>query len=397
MSIEVYKPNIKNNLITYPIRIIDKVHEFKISCDKNCKFNENIDGIVVMLTSIAICNNLTIKSSLPIDEKLYDNLMQLPNVYKKYHSVNNYLIGLIDKEKLQLNMDIPKVKRNPTRNGKIMSVVSLGIDSTYAILKRSDITHIVYIDKLDTSSTIRYFTKNVEYFAGLVNKQLIMIDSNFKKIFSLLKIKGTNYAVFMTDIIIFATLYALNPQTVVFNGTGYEGKNYIPCFYGQHNEVNYLINSNELNTEIVDVIRVKKIKYILQSRPELLNILRVCNDYDGSKNIKKKQRGKNIYYYGTINCTECEKCSKTLAYITMLGYYDYALSFNINDKHNKKNYLDRYNSINDPKIQTLGLESKFSYMVYKNVYDLYKKYGNLNNIDNYTIYFENDECLTKLI
>ena len=92
------------NKIIYPIIIQNIKYNFYIHYDvsEELDLNLDIDCIVAMLCSIAICNNWKIKSDLPIDEKLYKNLKELPHTYKKYHSKHTSLMSMIKYEEINL-------------------------------------------------------------------------------------------------------------------------------------------------------------------------------------------------------------------------------------------------------------------------------------------------------
>jgi hypothetical protein len=324
--IEILNPIVNQNTISYPVIIDGTNYDFKISYTNiqlDTPLNTNIDGIVVLLTSIAICNKWPIRSTLEIDESLYDNLLKLPEIYKKYHHKHTSLLSMLVKDKINLVLDLPTCRRprSNTSNGlnANISPLSMGIDSLHTLITQKDnLTHLIYINDLDLSTKLINFNKLLTNVSTTYNKPLIIANSNIKKILGNLKIKnsteslpGINYAVFTGDAMMLANCYPLGINTIYFSGFGGN----IPCIMGQHTDLNQYYKSNEFFNVQNETMRIKKIKYIIENDPSLLNVLRVCNDY--TLNTPSK----------VLNCTKCGKCTRTLLYLYMLGYYDKAVTF----------------------------------------------------------------------
>lgn len=340
--IEILNPIVNQNTISYPVIIDGISYIFKISYTNiqlDTPLNTNIDGIVVLLTSIAMCNNWPIKSTLEIDQCLYDNLLKLPEIYKKYHEKHTALLSMIMKEKINLVLDLPTCQRTrSTKDNGLnanISPLSMGIDSLHTLVSQKDnLTHLIYINDLDLSNKLIKFNQLIRNVSSSYNKPLIIANSNIKKILGNLKIKdtmislpGTNYGVFTGDAIMLANCYPLGINTMYFSGFGGN----IPCLMGQHTDLNQYYKSNEFYNVQNETMRIKKIKYIIENNPSLLNVLRVCNEYTLNTHSK------------ILNCTKCGKCTRTLLYLYMLGHYDKAVTFikpvfiNPND-----NYLNYY-------------------------------------------------------
>jgi len=397
--ITILEPNITSNRITYPVDINNTVYNFFINYNTNVELNSNIDGIVCMLVPIAICNNMPIKSKFPIDRVLYENLLNIPAVYKKYHHMHTYLLSHIAKEDIVLILDMPVCDRlplggesiplgqtNPLKNIHITSI-SLGVDSLYTILKqKDDISHLMYIRNLDASHQINVFNYNLKYVANKYKKQLLMVDSNFKQILGSLKLHGNNYGVFTGDGIFVASAYPLSPQKIIFNGFGTE--NSFPCLMCQHSDINQYFKSNTITSEHVDTIRLKKIKYIVENDISFLQILRVCNNnFLPTKTNRIVTKDGFHYYAGIFNCTDCGKCNRTLAYLCMLNKYNQSTSF----KQLHTNYLDYFLThfqFNEEYMKTALISTKFYSMIFDNIYALYKQDGHLENIENYSFLWE---------
>ena len=385
--ITILEPVLNSNRITYPVDINNTLYNFFITYNTNTNtvLNNAIDGIVCMLVPIAICNKMPIKSACPIDRLLYNNLMNIPAIYKKYHHIHTDLLGHILKEDLTLILDMPLCDRVPNNNNTNITSISLGVDSLYTILKQKDeISHLLYIRNLDASHLINVFTDNLRYVATKYKKELVIANSNFKEILDSLKLYGTNYGVFTGDGIFMASVYPLSPNNIIFNGFGTE--NSFPCLMCQHSDINQYFNSNEFHSQHVDTIRLKKIKYIVENDKTFLQILRVCNNNIHPPKTMRMVTPEGVYYAGIFNCTYCGKCNRTLAYLCMLNKYELSTSF----KREKSNYLDYFLKtfqFNEEYKKTCVISTKFYNMIFENIYALYTQDGHLENIEKYNFFF----------
>jgi hypothetical protein len=80
----------------------------------------------------------------------------------------------------------------------------------------------------------------------------------------------------------------------------------------------------------------------------------------------------------------------------MLGYYNKAISFCINnEEHNSSNYLKKFIIENDKHKDDMILASTYFDMIFRKILEIFQKDGNLINIDNYEIHFENDVGVIK--
>jgi hypothetical protein len=338
-----------NNKITYPIIINEIKYDFYIKYRNKSIINTNIDGIVPMFISIAICNKWKIKSNLPIDYKLYNNLLNIENTYKKYHHIHTYLMKNISQEEIKLLLDIPVCNRTYSNN-IIITPISMGIDSIHTISNNINlITHLIYIIDLDMSSYIKNFINIIINTANHFKKEVIIAESNFKEMFYNIKADGTHYGVFLGDSILLASCYSLGIKTIYYSGNGGD----IKCLNGQHSEVNKYYVGNEFNSIQNNTLRIIKIKKIVENQPELLSQIRVCNE---DTSLMK-----------TLNCSKCNKCAETLCYFYMLGYIKNAISFKYDiDINYLSYYLDKYYN-NKHKLLFEVLEQK----KFKALYDIY--------------------------
>jgi hypothetical protein len=390
----ILEPIVNKNKIIYPVTILDKLYNFSIdydNLDPSIKLNNCIDGIVCMLTPVAICNNLIIKSELPIDKMLYDNLIKLPITYKFYHDNRPYIVGEIKKEDIKLELIMPTCDRNKNNTNMVISCISLGVDSIYNVMTKKDhITHLMYICNLDTSSTIENFLYNINFFAKRYHKKLIIVNSNFRQILVSLKLNASGI-MFTGDSLQLASMYPLNMNTIIFNGSGTEGSYDYPSLHPQHAHLNKYYNSNEFNTINNDTCRIKKLKYITSNDIFLLNILRVCTSNTVCK-TKKVHIGNNSYYKGDINCMKCFKCNITFAYLYMLR------NNNIINIIGNKDYLSHFlkNSYDYKKKDHYTTGQKYTIMEFDNIHNLYKN-NNLDSLDLYEFIFDKNKGIMKLI
>jgi hypothetical protein len=373
--IDILQPILNNNEITYPVIIDNTLHNFNIKYNiENITLNPNIDGIVPTLISIAICNKWKIHSEFPIDIKLYENLLKIPETFKKYHHKHTYLLKMITKEEIKVILDMPTCERTNIYD-KHITPISMGVDSLHTILtEMAKLTHLIYVNNLDLSNKINNFNNIITNIANKFNKPLIIADSDIKQKLSDLCLPGTNYSVFTNDAIILALCYPLGINTIYFSGLGGD----VPFLSGQHSELNRYYCGNGFNNIHNNTLRIKKIKYILENDISLLSTLRVCND--------------DTSYTNFLNCSNCCKCIYTLTYIYMLGHIDEAITFNTN-----VNYLDYF--INEYSKK----EGKLLFEIFdeKELLAFIKLYKSNNNslidiLDEYDGCFINDEfVLTK--
>lgn len=387
--IEILEPFLDTatkNKIIYPI-IINEISyqlylEFKFS--HLAELNTNIDAIVVMLSSIAICNNWKITSKFPIDNVLYNNLLNLPKSYKKYYTKHTSLLSMLPIDQLNLILDMPTRHITNNYNGLNAKVtpISMGIDSLHTILlNKQDLTHIIYINGMDLSNLDPTFYNKINMVSKKYTKPLIVVNSNFKELILSLKIKtsnntiidmhGTNYGVFISGAMLLASCYPLGVKKLYFSGTC--NRNF-PCLIGDHYDIIKYFNSSEYNTYINETERIKKIDYIVKNDEPLIKDIRVCNLAPRKK---------------SANCSKCRKCMVTILYFYMLGYYDKLNNtFSVPNKH-----------IIDKNVFTLlrGSNTSLSSIYFNKVYKAWLKLYLINNkslnrvINNYTGNFINED------
>jgi len=368
--IEILEPYNGENFIRYPVIINEKKHIFEIKYNTEI-LNNDIDGIVAMLAPIAICNRWRITSKLPIDKLLYDNLLNIPFVYRKFYNQNANQLGNLQKERISLKLDLPKIVRDSSYR-KNITPISLGVDSMHTIdVNKKDLTHLIYINHFDTSTNIKIFPQLVELIALKYKKELIIAESNFLSVLNSLKLPGTNFHIFLSDAILFASCYPLGIKNLYFSGFGGD----IPCLISQNSEVTQFFNSNVTKIVQNQTLRIKKLKYLAENTLAMTT-LRVCNEDYISKNK------------GILNCSKCKKCSRTLVYLYMLGRINDATTFEKVDDNYLEYYLENhFQSKEYPRT----VASTYYDKIFLNILKLYKENGNLNDLDNYDFIFIGEE------
>ena len=383
--IRIARPIVQQSAIEYPVSIGDRQYRFKVEVENATRpLNTNIDGIVCMLVPIAILNNMEIVSDEPIDVDLYDNLMQLPAIYKKYHC-RHTLMSHIRVDDIALRLHVPRCARAKA-SGPSVTSLSLGVDSIYTVLKRSaDVDTTVHIRGFDGPME-SFAETNLEYASTVLKKPIQYIKTNIKRLMGKLPLKGTNYGVFTGDGIFVAAVYPLCPRTIIFNGFGCDNSDSFPCLSGQHPEINQYFKSGEFASENVDTARAKKIKHIVENTP-LLNVLKVCTRMYEPVMMTRVTDGYGTYYEAVVNCSECGKCEKTLLYIWMLGLYKSAITFHLGKPDFLSHFENKY--VRNPEYKrTRLLSSSFYDMIVDQVIALYKKNGgHLHNLEEFSFTF----------
>ena len=380
--IEIAKPILTGSSIEYPVRINQIEYRFTLEIEGR-QITPEIDGLVCMLAPIAILNCLPIKSEEPIDSVLYENLMKLPAIYKKYHHKHTSLMAHLTPEDIKLDLDIPICNR-PRRQNCSVTSMSLGVDSLCTILQKADtIDTTIHIRGLD--GPLEPFAEiNLQYASRILDVPIQFIKTNFKSVMGKLPLKGTNYGVFTGDSIFVAAVYPLGASHIIFNGFGCEDS--FPCLSGQHPEVNQYFQSAEFTSENVDMARVKKVKYLLDKKPQLLNVLKVCTNMLQPRQLAAKLDTNGIYYDAVVNCSNCGKCDKTLLYIWMLGQYHNASTFT----HTHPDFLEYFERtyVNNPDYKKNRLlASSFYDILVEKVLAFYKTHKSLDTIEKEPITF----------
>ena len=357
--IEILEPYLcdqKKNSIVYPVIINGEEISFNITYkNKNLPpLNMNIDGIVIMLSSIAICNKLKITSKFPIDVALFNNLKKLPNCYKKYKVKHTSLLKDFTEENMNFVLELPTVNRRNYSSCLNTNVtpISMGIDSLHTILTNKKVlNNIIYISGLDLSNHDKNICEKIVNISKICNTPLIISISDFKQKMSKLKLNGTNYGVFTTNAIILASCYPLGINSLFFSGAGHDT---FPCLSGEHFEYLQYYNSNEYTLVHNNAIRIKKINYIIQNKKELTPYIRVCNEFPT-----------NEY----SNCGKCGKCLVTMLYMFMLGNYnELSKIFPLKDDTIIKENLFSFH-----KVKTEYLSSIYYARIYEEILKIYIK------------------------
>ena len=194
----------------------------------------------------------------------------------------------------------------------------MGVDSFYTLYSNiNKIDAILFVIGFDIKSHQKNLLdetiENLKKVAEIYNKKLILCETDLKN-----KVpgwvKGFNWGEYFHGPALFNIAYILKDYNELLIPSSHApNNNYIwgSLFKLDKNYSSSILNILHNNN---DVLRVAKIKFILDYDPKCLNFLRVCW-------INKD---------GKYNCTACEKCLRTLYPIELCGYKKQAITFDIN-------------------------------------------------------------------
>tara|TARA_B100001013_G_C24588161_1_gene433655 strand:+ start:107 stop:1138 length:1032 start_codon:yes stop_codon:yes gene_type:complete len=312
MVIKILKPVIKvdNNktVITYKYSYNSKEYSFQ---NKFLSFIPNIysgiEGLISLFIPHCILTGTEIISDISIDRNFYNNIQNLVPIFKKWHKNDN----------LSLNLNIPIINKERKLNRKVITTFTLGVDSFYTLYSKLDeIDTIIFIIGFDVKKENTYLLeqvfKNLKEVSILYNKELILCESDIQN-----KVKhgdGFQWGPYFHGPALFSIIYSLSNifETFYIASTHPSKDDYIwgSLFILDKNYSSFLKIEHD-----GDLTRVEKLKYLLTKDIRCLNYLRVC--------YKNKRLSK-------YNCTNCEKCLRTLYAIQILGYKDKAITFDKN-------------------------------------------------------------------
>jgi len=312
MSIKILKPEIQHN-INETIVIYKYIYKLKEYSFKN-KFLSyipdiyiGIEGLVSLFIPHCILTGIEIISDISIDRNFYNNVQNLVPIFKKWHKNNN----------LSLNINIPITNKERKLNRKVITTFTLGVDSFYTLYSKLEkIDTIIFIIGFDVKKENTYLVEiilqNLREVSKLYNKNLILCESDIQN-----KVKhgsGFQWGPYFHGPALFNIIYCLSNifETLYIASTHPLKDDYIwgSLFILDKNYSSFLKIEHH-----GDLTRVDKLKYLLTKDIRCLNYLRVC------------YKNKRLLKY---NCTNCEKCLRTLYAIQILGYKEKAITFDKN-------------------------------------------------------------------
>lgn len=349
------KPIIEQNKITYPVNFNNHISKKKyniiteyLTTDK-LDLVDCIEGIMSTYAPLAICNNLTMVSEVPVDKKFRDNLMEMVEVFKKFqhHDVmysckpgskltknnsmgNNQVssnpakLELIkrDVNTFGLKINAEFIDKPINQNNRCASTMSGGVDSIYTTIKHnSEITDLFYVIGYDIAvkpTNQKWIDEVVEYNRQLANKfgkNFILCRSNLlKEVKEFVKDNhpGSEWANYLVSGGIAHIIYALGFKKLFISGDGYGydfSKEYDETRASKTGICGAMFD-NKLSSNLLDVVHVdgvlrwQKIHEISKYDKSLLPTLRFCVKYDAN---------------GGLNCGHCSKCIMTYCMCYLLG------------------------------------------------------------------------------
>jgi hypothetical protein len=303
--IYILKPVINENSITYHFII----NNIKKTVTNKFLTNENIytgiEGIISIFVPHCILTGKTISSEIPVDKLFLENLQNLVPVFRKWHNNND----------LKLNINVPIKSDNiESIEKKTISTFTMGVDSFYTLYSNIDkidaILFIIGFDiQIEQKDLLDKTIKNLKKVAEIYNKKLILCETDSKNKLPANSGKGFKWGEYFHGPALFNIIYNLNDYGELIIPSSHISRDYI---WGSTFQCDKYYSSYKLNI-IHDgyLTRNDKIDYITNFDIRCLDYLRVC-----WKNPEQ-----------SYNCSECEKCSRTMFPFFINGILESANTF----------------------------------------------------------------------
>lgn len=359
--------NGKNKILYYEV---DKEYEEYLCTERS-------DAFLIALVQYAMANGMNISWEVPVTERLAYQLKTIfiPVMSRKFGNVFK-------------NVNLNGEETNEELEKQIWAVgtgVSGGVDSFYSILKNScnleksqNITHLLYAsisNHADTESKLRIdFEANLKIMKKIsdeINLPIISVFSNesdffFREIvnWGALRFAGFAYALQkLFSVYYFSSGYQYDEITFGDGSANFDG-HHIDLFtlmVASTKSLNFIGAGGELS-------RIEKVKYI-ESHQVVKNNLFVCNYENGH------------------NCSECDKCMRTMMELYADGCIEeYKNIFNLNKfNRNRKRYICKMQyrkSTFDKEILSLlkkshiKISGQFSALCIRPIYLIWQKMKN---------------------
>lgn len=368
--IKFLKPIIEENKITYPVQFNNHISKKKYDIvteylsPTKVEINDSIEGIMGAYAPLAICNNFTMVSEVPVDKKFHDNLMEMVKIFQKFRhedvlfsckpgakvtksntvsadqlSSNPTKLATVmrDVTKFGLKIDAKLIDKPPNKSERCASSISGGVDSIYTLIKNNnDITDLFYVIGYDIAvkeTNKEWIDEVVEYnrkIAEKFNKNFVLCRSNLLKevkSFSVHNIAGSEWSNYLVGGGIAFIIYPLGFKKLLISGDGLGVKKLDSKvnIFGKMFEDNF--TSNMMHVEHFDgAPRWEKIHQIAKHDKSLLPALRFCVKYNAD---------------GGLNCGHCIKCIITYCMCYLLGLSQYMEIKRINDE-NYKVFINKF-------------------------------------------------------
>ncbi len=288
------------NHLDVDIRINDK--EYAVYYESNCNLTYNNEHAIasVLIPSMSVGADIALPGT--VSKRFFDSNERIqeildfwyPNLSKVQVAVDDYVITNPDK-----------------KNNSVGTFFSGGVDSYYTLLKhREEITHLIYVHGFDVPHTNNDLGEKVldkiRYISDALGVKLVMVKTNLRDLLD----KHANWE----------WTHGSALAAVGFLLAGDFKKIYIPSSHtydhlspwGSHPLLDVLWSDDnlEFNNDGSEANRNLKIEFITKL-DLVLDTLRVC------------WRNPNNSY----NCSECEKCLRTMICMRVAGVLDKSKTF----------------------------------------------------------------------
>ena len=304
--IHILKPIIDQNSIMYQYLYNNKMYSFTNNFLSNEIIYDGIEGIISVFVPHCILTGKTIYSEIPVDKTYINNLQKLVPVFRKWHHNNN----------LELNIDVPIKTNFKNKQKKILSTFTMGVDSFYTLYSNIDkLDAILFVIGFDIFLSQKHLLnktiENLKKVAKIYNKELILCETDLR-----IKLNhglgfntGDGWGEYLHGPAIFNISYSLDNYSELIVPSSHISRDYV---WGSTFECDKFYSSYKLNiTHDGYLPRNDKVDYIISYDVKSLDFLRVC------------WQNPNQSY----NCSNCEKCYRTIYPIYINGLFDKAYTF----------------------------------------------------------------------
>lgn len=317
---------VNHDVCRVAFKILEDNHLKNLWLEVNAKYKayivlDRVDGIVIGLLNYAMRNGHDIRSELPISENLFYNLNEIIIPALAEANTKHY--------KTQI---ICPVTEKRTEGQCVGTGISCGVDSLYALAKAQrsllpgyKVTHLAFNNvgqhgPNDTASQrFKERIKVTRQFAEDYGFELVECDSNYHILFPQNHLYSHTYANLFPVVTLgnLFRIYYYASSGIKYNEIDFskEDPGYIePLLLPMLSTPSLAIYSGGANTSRMDKIR------ILSDYAPAHDYLQVCVS-------------------DSVNCGECEKCTRTLAELESLNVID--CFSNVFDLHK---YYDNHDS-----------------------------------------------------
>jgi len=384
---------IKNKILSIKLTFSRNISKYFSSNHFYIKYEKNIKNVGKEILNIpAIASIITVAWALGADvfvdklDKTYlESLNKIKNVLKKFYPHINF----------NNTIYVENIMSNSFSNDEYGVLFSGGVDSTFSYLQNTDkklnlITIIGCVIPVNNKNYVMKIINNHKIFIKKEKTNITFIESNIRDVINEAHINsiysryiryetwwaGINHALIQTSLCAPLTVEKIKCLMISSSAT-----NKIPLPYGCDPRIDNKISWANIKVfhEGYEYNRQEKIKYIkkkLMLNEDTYPVFSVCNYAPTFSN--------------ELNCSKCEKCSRTIIGLILENIDPNKCGFNINknsfnyvkEKIIKKNFAnDVWNIYHWNLIKSyIPSENKFYLYNSKQFFEWIKNYNLLRNI-----------------